>query len=195
MPTHTTYTPQPGSGAARVLQWFLVNREEHLTNGDVASKFEIPRGSVPGILERAVGVGMLRIVRDTDGSAYAAGPNLDQAAESVYPPPSDPAQKGKPTRKGPGGWPARRLPELDLSSVQIRANTPVPPKHLNRAGEGRYTPLLDELIAPGMSFELPKSYRASMVKSVATYSKHHNGKRKFLVRTLDSETCGVWRTE
>jgi hypothetical protein len=184
------YIPQPGSGAMRVLQYFLINREELLTAADIASKFDIPKGSVPGILERAIGVGMLRIVRDTGLSAYAAGPKLDQAAAAPTAP-----QASKPPRKSSGNWHERRLPELDLAAIKIKTGTKPPPKHLNRAGEGRYTPLLDKLTAPDMSFELPKAYRGSLVKSVSVYSKHHAGKRKFVVRSIGADLCGVWRIE
>lgn len=187
------YTPQPGGGAWRICQWFLINREEHLTTSDIAQKFDIPKGSVSGILERSVGTELLMIVRDA-GTAYAAGPRLHEinrpAVNVAMPTPPATAPK-----KGPGTWPARRLPDLDVSAIPIKRGAPLPPVHLNRAGEGRYTALLDKLTEPGMSVELPKIYRATLAKSVAVYSKYHLGGRKFVVRTIDREKCGVWRTE
>jgi len=181
------YTPLPGSLADRVVAWFRINPEEELLRSDIASKFNCHSNTVEASLATAMANKLINKTRcpETGATIFKVGPNIDQAAPSL--PAMNPAKQGK------RGGPRKRLPLLDLETIKVRHDVPPPDPAAFQRTAGLYSQLLNKLDKPNASTELPIAYRGAITKAAAKYCKE-NPSVKLVVRTINENTIGVWRT-
>lgn len=84
------------------------------------------------------------------------------------------------------------LPPIDLTAVEVAADTPAPQNRSDSAPE--WPVLLARLTAAGLhSSPLPIAYQASLKAAVAVWRKAHGG--KFVVRAISNTHLRIWRTE
>lgn len=189
------YTPHNGSLARKVVEFFAANPEETLTRGDVAEKFDVTAEHVDGCLAAAMSHQVIVRRRDssTGYTVFAAGPSLQACVDAL----GGKAASDEPTP--PNGRTGRRtairpLPDIDIDSLQVDYDKPLPCSTNGRGGQNKYGQLLARLDKPGASVTgLPVSYRASLQKATQRYQRENPGV-KLCVRTLDSTHIGIWRT-
>jgi hypothetical protein len=184
------YQPRTGSLPYQVIEFFRANPEEELTRSDIAQKFGTEPKSVDGALAGAMAAQVIvkRNSADLGLVIFVAGPNINKQAAAPYA-----EGKAKPTSKTDH---RTRLPRVDLGKVAVRYGVPLPPINDSRKGSNRYGDLLAQLDQDGASVVLPIMYRAAVQKACAKYLKDNQITAfKFLVRTIDVGTCGVWRTK
>lgn len=181
------YTPLPGSLADRVIAWFRINPEEELMRSDIASKFDCQSNTIEASLATAMSNKLIAKGKCTETGAtiFKAGPNISQAAASL-----PAAEQRKPSKRGGA---RQRLPLLDLSAIQVRHDVPPPAAIAFQRTAGQYAQLLAKLDKPNASTELPIAYRGAITKAAAKYCKD-NPSVKLVVRTLNENTIGIWRT-
>lgn len=180
------YTPTAGSLADRVTTWFRNNPEEELLRTDIARKFDCTPNTIDASLASALANRLIERSKCTESGAtvFRAGANIDQAKRSL------PASKT--TARGGA---RTRLPVLDVSSVKINYGKRPPDPADCRRGANKYASLLERLDKAGASVELDIIYRGAIQKAVQKHAKDHpESGKKFLVRTIDDKTVGVWRT-
>lgn len=181
------YTPTTGSLADRLVTWFRNNREEELMRSDIAQKFEVLSNSIDASLAPAIANRMIDRAKcgDSGATVFRAGPNIDQAPRSL------PASKT--TLRG---GTRTRLPVLDMNSIQVRYDAKPPDPSDCKRGANKYGELLERLDKAGASIQLDILYRGAIQKAVQKHAKDHpKSGKKFLVRTINDQTIGVWRTE
>lgn len=185
-PTKTVpYTPVKASLADRVCTWFhqSSNRGEERTAAELARQFSVgtPR-IVTNELGGAVQAGWLVFTQGEKSMVYKAGPQLGVVTAAPAAPPPKTAVKRSFTP----------LPAIDLSTVVVRLDVPLPEASLGPKRSSRYAAVLDKLEKVGASVLLPIQYRAALGAAVKKYAEAKN--RKFAIRTVDPQHCGVWRT-
>lgn len=162
------FTPQPGSLADRVCAFFARNRDDELTTGDIATKFDVPGNSVRPCLASAVAHGWLADVKTPDGRVFRAGTSLPDGyrlnanAPAPLPPAIFGAAPSKPT-KGRRG--TARLPELDADSLPILVAQPKP------SASERITHLLQRLQEPHQYVLLPLAWKHTARKYVDQHNR------------------------
>ena len=96
-----SYTPQPGSLAARVCAFFQRNPEDELSARDIAQKFDAQGSSVPALLASCLANQLL--IRDKEEAGtmvYRAGAKLSSFQSA--PPPAAPLRRRRALRSRTG---------------------------------------------------------------------------------------------
>lgn len=106
----------------------------------------------------------------------------------------------RPTqRNGTRGGSRVILPDLDMTTIQVRSDLAIPSTTRGDRSKGltRYDAIFDQLVADGMSATgIPIRYRAAITKAMQTYLRGRPqlaATSRLAVRTIDGESCGVWR--
>jgi hypothetical protein len=175
------YRPAPNSKAHQVLLFFAQSPDEELTRKDLAIKFNMSESGIDTSLSACVQAELLRVKLTDDGRTWSAGPALADWR------PTDVSDRARP-----GGPKASRLPLLDMAKVTLRTDLPVPSRASNK-GATLYDPLLEKLTDVGMAATFPRPYAASIAKASQTFGKRFTPPRKYAIRVVDAQQCGVWR--
>ena len=191
MTTGKTYTPQRGSIAWQVIEFFTTNPDEELTTSDLEAKFGKAAVQFHSLLAYAVEAGAL--VRRTNGDdelvyAIGTGSPLVQPKPARHPSPRPDAllagaDMGKRTRNHTAPV------AIDLDAIVLRSDVPVPTK---RTGKRDWTPLFTRMQV-GQSCTLPLSVHGSL-RSACTKAKR-DGIGTFQIQANDAtEILTLWRT-
>ena len=192
----TTYTPEPGSLPARVLDLFKRQPDEHFTSGDLALKFQVQAAKFKAALEAPTNHKLPvygRLADDAEGpqvwrtgAKFAAWlANQPQVTPAGWTLPAPAAARTK------RGGIRTQLPPLDLAKLTIKTGVPKPPRRrFSRAGESKYTPLFTAL-KPGQSVEVPSQYMATLYTHAKKLKKAGTG--AFTVQRTGIDTCTIWR--
>jgi hypothetical protein len=187
----TNYTPQAGSIAYKVIEFFTTNTDEVLTTDDLEAKFGKAAAQFHSILAAAVQAGVLkRKTNDDDELVYSLGKGTTHiAANPGRHPNLQPDALLAGTTLGRKKMTHRiSINKLDLDKIDLRDNVPLPDKRSNAVE--KLTALLARMSA-GQSCELPIAAKTSLSKVV---SQHHaEDKGKYAIRKLNNETIGLWR--
>lgn len=187
------YVPQAGSLAGRVCAWFLIsaNRDEELTFGDIATKFDASRVSVNTLLAPAIANDLLRKIQTgSNPPVVVAGSALEALKQAAQPAEATDA-KAKSAR-APRTYRRGTLPPLDMQKYPVMTGVPVPQPNGGCKGKSKYTDLFAGLSKAGQSRHgLPNTHRSAISKVCAQASKP--GGPQFVCRSESSTTFGVWR--
>jgi hypothetical protein len=190
-----TYIPRMGSLAERVLDYFRQSPDEELTQGDIAAKFEVSRGSVTACMETALNKGAVTYVQNEDliwvyrpGKGTAAPKPNSTKADA--PPPPEPTR----SRRGITALPPALL---DFSTLQVDRGVPLTGKAHGHPGESKWAPLFAKLSEPDTSVEFPAAWK-SAVAAQATKLNVRNKKDGqpgyYMVRHTEPGKARIWRT-
>lgn len=198
------YKPQLGSLAQRVCTFLHTNRDEELSRVDIAQKFDCSPNSIDSAPEKALQNQILsrRNCADQGCMVFFAGPKMTEYDPGKAPMPPSPDRTasaaanttlrtlGKQTRK------RTQLPELDVDAIAVHYDRPLPDKaHPMRRGANKYAELLAKLDRVNASATLPVAYRGTLQKAVVKHTKDQpDSTAKWVVRTVDADTIGIWRT-
>lgn len=200
--------------ADKVCRALMAERQcAHLSVIEICERFDVRSNEVGPLLLGAVQHAWLVRSRVMLGQGamwvYKAGPALIAMAEGAAktgqapapapaaPPAAAPAivaAVAKPPRKT--SRLGKRLPPLDVASIQVSYDVPVPTRGYRSKGESQYTPLFRRLDKVGASAPAPLAYKAALTKAAGAYAKHHAPAAKFSVRPDedDATLCRVHRT-
>lgn len=181
----TSYYPRTDSFPAQVCGFFANNPDEVLTIDDMVDKFmPASRGNIHTQLALALEAKLLSRRRDDQGEyIYGKGPQLKITGwvDTASAPASAPAPAAKAKAK-------RAV--LDLSTIVIRDDVPLPNKNLRTGLIVQLMQLLNGL-KPGQSFELPVGGKSVLQKAVQQV--HVASKARFSVRVDETtQKVGVW---
>lgn len=196
--TQPTYVPRTGSLSDRVLAYFRQQPDEELTSADIASKFEVSRGSVMASLQTAVSNGALEYTRNTELEFMYRLPS-GAAALTMPAAQSAPENRSSTRVSATGKRGAVSLPAsaLDFSGLKAETGVPVQGKAKTDAGDSKWAPLFALLSAPDTSVEIPAAWKSA----VAAQATKQNVRAKsagrpdhYVVRLTGTDTARVWRT-
>jgi uncharacterized protein (DUF2249 family) len=181
------YTPLVGSTAYLVVEYFTTNPHEQLTTEQLSAKFGKASKQWHSLLSDAVRSGVLKREQNEDTElVYSLGkgcPSIKAAPERHPSARPDMLLAGAVV-----GMRKAQLPDLDLSTIQIRKGVPRP----TQRGKELATPMrkLFEQLEVGDSFEVPADFKHS-VKNLAARMKKQ-GRGTFSIHTV-AAGVGVWR--
>lgn len=183
----TEYSPASGTLAWRVCNWYGMsrNRTEERNATELAAQFEVKRPQLVTDLGDAIKAKLIVWEQGEAGYVYKAGPALDAWVRGE----TAPADAAKPKKRTGSGGARKRLPPLDLSKIEVKADVPLP-GGVDQPGN-RWLPLLQKLDAPGKSVTLPVPYRGSFSKAANDWAKANNV--KFKTRAVSDTEFGCWR--
>ena len=169
------YMPLSDSLAARVVNFFADNPDEHLSAHDIAVKFVCTRTSVHTLLRPAVEAGHLtRSADDEHGFVYGRGHGKHL----------------QDLRRPPG---AAAPINIDIDALQVDDDIPYIDPNQQRAGHSKWDALFAKLQAPGQSIAIPGNARGAVKVAAAQINK--TGKQgKYRVATVPGG-ARVWRVE
>lgn len=201
--TTSTYTPQPGTIAARAIQ-ILRGLSAPVSTAVLAAHIDQPPAVIPGSMEYAVRAGAVR-KELREGRAYWAMGDGKPASE--YPDDDDeppvqrtaPANGAKPmlpslgwkppeTAPAPKEQKKAKPPAFNPEHVLIRSDVPIPQPIHGGARSDRYGRLLAQM-KPGDSVELLDVHAKSLIACAKKKGV------KVIYRTLGQGMAGVWRLE
>lgn len=190
----TIYTPQSGSVAFKVIEFFTTNPDEELSTENLEAKFGKPAAQFHTHLAPALQSGVLkRRTNDDDELVYSLGKGTAQVQANPARHPNlrpDALLAGAALGRKPEPKSRIHASRLDLDSVQLRDNIPIPDKQGNSVE--KFTALLARMKV-GQSCELPAATKTTLAKVCTAH--HAEGKGKFTVRKLNITTIGLWRVE
>lgn len=170
----TTYTPESGSLTDRILNWFLLNPLEELTEGDIVAKFDCAANAVGPALTTPLAREILRREAGQGSRTVIAGPNfagwrLTRKGSAVDKVAS--AEPEKPTRSKP---PAPFDPKaIAVESCVVR---PIIGRNASGVSVGKQIGELFDRLQPSTHAVLPWAYR-HLAKDVCTrWRKANPGK-------------------
>lgn len=171
------YIPQNGSLADRVTQFFLKQRDEELTSGDIAQKFNTNANSVSTLLASCLANGLLVRRKDEVGQqVFVAGPKLNSLAAA------DAAGTDTPPEQPPAAKRRSLLPLLDPEALIVRRDVQDPGRVDQR--RAAYFAALDKLDAPRTAIDIDRRYRGALAKAAQDYAKlPGNADKRFAFRT------------
>lgn len=188
------YTPQSGSIPFKVIEFFTTYPDEELTTENLEAKFGKPAAQFHTHLASALQAGFLkRRTNDDDELVYSLGKGTTQVQANPARHPNlqpDALLAGAELGRKPGPKSRIYASRLDLDSVQLRDNIPIPDKQGNAVE--KFTALLARMKV-GQSCELPASTKTTLAKVCAAH--HAEGKGKYTVRKLNVTTIGLWRVK
>lgn len=169
------YTPQAGSLAYQIVQFFRDNPEEELSRRDIAAKFEVDANSIDGKLRQATETGVLATGNSSEsGRVWRAGPQLQAV----------PLEAPKDRR------PRATLPPLDLNSIAVESGVEKPkPKNANSPV---YTALINKL-SPGDSVLLHSEHAKRLIDLAKKLAREASSGAKYSLRKIDDTNTRVWR--
>ena len=189
----------PDTRIGALLLFLRSNADEVLQRGDVAIKLRCAAAAVDGLLSSYVAGGQVTIASDPEhGRVWRAGPLLKDAqvvrgpASAAWPAVQPPAAKPASKR---GGM-RTHLPALDLTSLAVAADAPVP-ESLSARGRTRYDAVFDKLTADGMSVSgIPYCYYGAIAKALQSYMANRPALAAtsvIVLRRPTPEAFGLWR--
>jgi hypothetical protein len=187
----TNYTPQAGSVAYRVIEFFTTNPDEELSTDNLEAKFGKPAAQFHSILATALTAGVLqRKTNDDDELVYSLGKGTTQVVAN---PGRHPNLRPDALLAGANLGRKKTINRisvnmLDFDKIELRDNVPLPDKHGNAVE--KFTGLLTRM-AVGQSCELPIAAKTTLSKVVTQH--HAEDKGKFTIRKISDETIGLWR--
>jgi hypothetical protein len=200
-----TYIPRTGSLADRVLDYFRQCPDEELGQADIATKFEVPRGSISACLKAAVDGGSLRYEHNAD-LEYVYTLGTKPAANAPAPSPVDVLASGGAIGKSnatpkPKTAPLRGrvdLPPalLDFSNLQVERGVPLTGKAYGAAGVSKWAPLFAMLTEPGTSVEFPANWKSAVAAQSTKLNVAHKKAgepNEYKVRITDNGKARIWR--
>lgn len=196
--TPTTYNPEPGSPADRVLDLLARNPAEDYTSSDLALKFQVPKGRWDVLLAEPVAKGLVHRGKSPGDTnviwcagagllAWAAQRKDGAASAGGLAPASAPAVKRKAVAK---------LAAPDLAKLQVEVGVPVAARTVARAGQSKWDPLFALLTKPDTSVALPVAYQSTVYTYMRKAKKAGLLQGTFIVRrcAINKAQCRVWRT-
>ena len=190
----TIYSPQSGSIPFKVIEFFTTYPDEELTTENLEAKFGKPAAQFHTHLAPALQAGFLkRRTNDDDELVYSLGKGTAQVQANPARHPNlrpDALLAGAELGRKPEPKSRIYASMLDLDSVQLRDNIPIPDKQGNAVE--KFTALLARMKV-GQSCELPAATKTTLAKVCTAH--HAEGKGKFTVRKLNITTIGLWRVE
>lgn len=181
-----SYTPQQGSVAWKVIEFFTTNPQEELTLADLESKFDKAASQFHSLLGAAVDAGVLkRSTNDDDELVYSIGNGHPQVGVSKA---RNPSLRPDALLAGAALGKRKALAVLDLDAIPLRSDVPLP----DRGGRKVDWSKLFKRMAVGQSCVLPIALRGSLNKA-CTEAKIA-GLGEFAIRGDTDETVAVWRT-
>ena len=207
------YLPEPDSAAHRMCVWAADNPGESLTARDVAIKFGLSSTqAVRPLLERAVAARLLAIEQLAGLTHYQAGAEIHrlpvprqsktglelQRAMSPTPAPAPaPAVDADPPArpKSKRGGARQRLPHLDVMSIAIEHDVPMPPRRGGTKGESYWHGLFRRLDRAGAcTAAIDLVYRDSCNKIIGLWHKA-NLDQQLVARAVSDQQFRVWRVK
>ena len=204
-------TLEPGSPSERICQHLRASQGLELTATAIAGLLNIGRAQVFDALSPGVEQGVITVANNPElGRVWRAGPRLAHwmgdnkavAAPAVRPAPARPAPASTspatsvPARPGPTdrrGGKRLRLPLLDLRSIKMVADVPLPPRRGRQCGS-IYDALFDSLKRPAAAaVDIDARYCAALKKAAGVYCKTRPGVQLTVRLIPGTDTCGVWR--
>lgn len=137
-----TYSPEPGSPAARVLDLLARNAEDDYTNTDLALKFQVKSQAWPPLLAKAKALGLVAYTATSDDEpkVWSAGPNLATWMA---------ARTALANRRPQRGGKRDLLPPLDLTTLKVERDVPIAPRQIGQRGDRKWAPVVALLKEPG----------------------------------------------
>lgn len=186
-----SYTPREGSVPWKVIEFLTTNPDEELSSNEISAKFDVPAKNIHTQLALAIQHGALKRVEMDDELVYRLGtgspvikpkkatnPSLHGQASTWMTPPA----KARRT--------VRSLPPLDINTIEIRYDVPIP------AGKGApaldFKPLFSRM-REGGSCEIPVAFKYLLAKACTEFKKAGSGEMS--VRHLSDEKLGLWRVK
>lgn len=211
------YQPDPSSIAADVCTYLRQHPQcDELTIKQICNLFpaKAKTSNVNPCLATPVTHRVLDRARNGAGDlVYRRGRNFDGAKPTPAPAPA-PAAAYNPWTPTPGalgpapspapdlpaarkpspltGGAVKRLPELDLSKLQVHSSIPVPITP-PRQGHSRYDEVFNRLTAVGHSVFLPREYLGAVKQAAKKYSKRTGRHVMAYAIPEQPDKCGVWR--
>lgn len=200
------------SGAERFVLYLRARGGEY-DRHQVAAILNISPSAAMAALQVAVDAAVLTIANtDGIGRVWRAGPRIGSwklaaapgaaqaaGASAAAGGPIPAATSPAPARKSIRGGRRPGLPVLNMDTVHVSTDLPLPPLRVSRKGESRHDRLLSALTADGMSITgISEAYQPSLLKAVQTYLDNRPDLKKvsaLYVRKMsgDEEHIGVWR--
>ncbi|GAC1664461.1 MAG: hypothetical protein PVS3B2_00120 [Candidatus Dormibacteraceae bacterium] len=201
--TETTYSPLPGTIAARVLAWFADQAPEHeASSGVIADALDQPIAAVITALEPVFEHGLISREK-RDGRLYwsvghrplrvLSGPHVNaddddfpivQRVVAAATPSETPMNKPNTSPPPSPKKPRAAAPAFDPLTIEIVKGRTLPPTITSSAS--RYQALLERL-QPGDSVDLPTAAAKSLVSAAK------KAKVKLATRAISETVTGVWR--
>ena len=192
-----TYTPEPGSPVARVLDLLARNPEDGYSSGDLALKFQVKAAAWPPLLAKAKALGLVTYAAESEDEpkTWGAGPALAAWVAHRNAPASTAAAPAAPARSKRGGT-RPNLPPLDLSKLKVERGVPVAPRRIGQRGGSKWAAAVALLNEPDKSFLVPMPYRAALYAYIKKALKAGKLKGTYIVRPCIVEIgqCRVSRT-
>ena len=187
-----SYVPAAGTLPNRVCAYFIKNPEEALSTQDIALKFDASPNSISTNLAAALGAKLLERFKSGGSLAwqYRAGAALARLHKDLG---TDAAPTlGAFSRVPPAERkPQVRAPSIDLTTVSIEANVPMPASVRKRTD---WSVVFERFAAPGMcSSPLPRECKSSLSSQAAEWFKAKGW--KYAIRTVSDTHLRIWRTE
>lgn len=189
MKTLTDYTPQQGSQAWKVIEFFTTNPHERLISTQLAEKFNMPSKQWHSALGGAVQAGVLKREENDDGELeYSLGAGCSKIApnKAAHPSlrPDDALLRGStPGKKAPA---PRRA--IDLGALVLQDDVPLPEKR-----NGLEWNKLLARMKVGQSCAVPDFGMASLGKAMTDYKRA--GKGNFERRRIGPDEIRLWRVK
>ena len=171
--------PAAGTLAANVCNFFAANRDECLTEEDIAIKFDFEISDIAKELRLPVRQKLLAMMKaGKRGVEYSAGDALAQAVPRRAIP------------KPPAGGGARNMPKIDIKKLRVEHGVPTQ----SNAGRGtsRYDYLFELLTKPDQSIELPIEFQETVNSAARKYSAKHPP-INLRARKASPTTCRLFR--
>jgi hypothetical protein len=190
----SAYTPQEGSIAWKVIEFFTTNPDEALTTDQMSIRFDTPAKQFHSLLGQSVETGLLkRTTNDDTDMEYSLGtgsPHI-KASRARNPSPRPDAllagsslglkQTGKPAVK-----PAAVTSALDLAAIALVDDVPMP-----AARQAFDWSVLFKRMKVKQSCVLPISVRSTLLKACTDAKKAGIG--TFTIRKINDGELGLWR--
>lgn len=204
------YIPRLGSLADRVLAYFNQEPFEELSQADVATKFEVSRGSVSSSLKQAVDSGKLAYAQNDDleyvytlGVNTAARPAAARPQDAANEPKTPPAATtSSPTEKAPGNRPNSRhkvvvrVTEADMAALKVEVGVPIETGK-GPSGVSKWQAIFDKLTAPDTSLAFPIAWKSAVAADAS--KRNQNAKKRgekspfYRVAIVSETQARIWR--
>ncbi len=187
---------EAGSAAERAALHFRANPGLMMDRHGLAKLLGITPPMAESVLEPAVNQQLITIISDPElGRAWRAGPRLATWTAGCWTAPA--VAKPPPAKVEQRGGVRRILPPLDLTKLKVSADLPRPQAAMKGKGLTRHDHIFDTLAKDGMSVSgIPRAYRGALNSAALSYLSARpklKARCKLQVRTVDANTCGVWR--
>lgn len=195
-------TLEPGSPSHRIASYLRGAGDITLNRLNIAARLQVAPGAVDSALRPAVDLGLITVANDGDsGRIWRAGPRLkawqqDMAGTTQPGTPATPKAAAKKAGTETRGGKRSVMPLIDLKSLKVVANAPLPERRICEKGRTRYDGVFDMLTADGMAVKpIDINYMSALLKAAQVYRANRPALAgsSFAVRRIDDTTCGVWR--